>query len=186
MLMLALVAGGLALGTATAQDKADLDDAQKARLAELNARLETLRTSHDGRCDSLADGMREGIRDRSGASRGAWGALSEERKALREDIKALMEEYKEKLAADGADREALAAEMQEKIKALTGAFRAEHKATIDSLKAARKADWENRLADGKARFGKVRREIDGGGRGPLTPEQIEELKKRLEETEPAP
>ena len=172
----------------------NLTDEQKAKLEEIKARFEAMRAGHGGH-DSLGgagkEGFRPGFRPGFGAGRNAEGPLSEERKALHEDIKALVEEYRAQMAADGADKEAIAAELKEKIKALTDAFRAEHKAALDSLKADRRAgieahrgEWEKRLADGKARFQDARHREIGEGPGarvPLTPEQIAELKKRLED-----
>lgn len=188
-----LVAGCLSMGSALAQDKPGLTDEQKAKLAELKAKIESMRGEHGAKHDSLRDARRDEIKQRFAAHRKAIDALAGERKGLHADIRKLVEEYKAKFAAAGADKEALAAELKAKIKALHDAFLAEHKGVLDSLKAsrdariaARKGEWEKKLADGKARFAGIRKDIEArggghGGPGPLTPEQIAALKKRFED-----
>ena len=158
LILSTLVAGCLSLGSALAQDKPSLTDEQKAKLEEIKARFEAMRAGHGGP-DSLGDAGKEGFRHRMGARPDADGPLSEERKALHEDIKALVEESKARMAADGADKEAIAAELKEKIKALTEAFRAEHKAALGFAQG--RSPGRDRGPQG--RMG----EAPGGREGPL-------------------
>src|SRR5688572_2413835 len=53
LILSTLVAGCLSLGSALAQDKRGLTDEQKAKLAELKAKIEAMRNEHKSKHDSL-------------------------------------------------------------------------------------------------------------------------------------
>lgn len=195
----ALVAGCLSLGSAIAGDRPVLTDEQKATLDEIRAKLGERREALKGAHDSLCNLNREEIAKRMADHKVAMDKLSEERKAAFEKIKALVDEYRAKIeASTGADKEALAAELKAKLKTLREACTAEQKAAFDAMRKAREADiaahraeWEKRIADGKADFESRMKEFEAqraewlkshpDAGAILTPEQIAEMKARFEQ-----
>lgn len=196
----ALVAGCLSLGSAWSDDIPGLTDEQKARFEELRKKIEEGRDAFKGRHDSLLSAHKDEIARRIAAHKAEWDKLSDERKAVHEKVKALVDEYKAKLEAAGADKDALAAELKAKLKALHEQFAADHKAAFDALKKAREADlaahkaeWEKRMADRKAELDARLKDLAAkreewlknhpdakGGKGGLTPEKLAELKAQIE------
>ncbi len=143
-------------------------DADKVKLEELKGKLEAAREGMKARHDSLASEEKGEIEKRITEHKGDIKEDKDERDAVREKIKAAVEEFKTKVK-DGhdSDRAEMAHELGDKIKAIHDKARESEKAEFDAKKKDRAADMdknkaeiEKKMAEHKADFDAKKKEIE--------------------------
>jgi hypothetical protein len=164
-IMSALVAGSLAMGASFASPRDSLTAEQKAAWA---AKREAMKARHD----SLRTANKAEMEARRAAMKAA-------REAAQAKFKALIDAYKTAVAAAATEEEKAA--LKEKLKADLAALRAETGTGLGMRGGDRDSTGFGRgHRPHRDRFGFGRGDRDSTRTG-LTPEQIAELKARMEE-----